>query len=179
MVRALDLPAAEHALEVMGKGIVSDCLLDIRLRPGRIAWRGVTYPESEVRMSAMPGLSDEKATSWRKMLEATPVRNAAAELAQEGPEGLSVSVKVKRPGYLVPPISWVIRRSPTRTVKLDRLGANVWSLCNGARTVEAVIDEFARVHRLSFHEARAAVTWYLSQLIQRGVLAIAVGDTPQ
>jgi hypothetical protein len=130
-------------------------------------------------MNEPQSLADGRAASWRKMLDATPVRNAAAEVAQEGPDGLSITVKVKRPGYLVPPLSWVIHGKPTRTVKLDRLGAQVWNLCDGERTVEAVIDEFARLHRLSFHEARAAVTWYLRQLIQRGVLAIAVGDTPQ
>ena len=57
-------------------------------------------------------------------------------------------------------------------MRLDRLGSQVWQLCDGVRTVEDVVDEFARLHRLTFHEARASVTAYLKMLVQRGVLAM-------
>jgi len=116
----------------------------------------------------------QQAGSWRKMLGAKPVRNAAAEAAQEGQNELKISVKTKKPRYLVPPLSWIVPLRPTRAVRLDRLGSQVWNLCDGERTVEEVVDEFARLHGLSFHEARVAVTGYIRQLVQRGALAIAM-----
>jgi len=119
--------------------------------------------------------------SWRAMLSAIPVRNAAAEAAEDGPNGLRVSVRIQPAGWWVRSLSWLLRRPPRRTVILDRLGSEVWELCDGARTVEQVVDEFAQRHALSFHEARVAVTEYLRELIQRGILAIGLppeGFTP-
>ncbi len=50
----------------------------------------------------------------------------------------------------------------------------MWNLCDGQRSVEDIIDEMSRRHRLSFHEARVAVTGLLRELIRRGALAIAL-----
>ena len=110
--------------------------------------------------------------SWREMLAARPVRNAAARVAEERPGELSIAVRTQRPRWMVPPLSWVVPLRPTRAVRLDRLGSQVWALCDGERTVEAVVDAFAARYNLSFHEARVAVTGYLKQLVQRGALAI-------
>ena len=118
----------------------------------------------------------QQVASWRGMLRATPVRNTAAETVQHGPDELSLSVKTKRPRYMVPPLSWIVPMKPTRTVRLDRVGMQIWNLCDGRRTVEEIVDEFAELHRLTFHEARVAVTGYMRQLVQRGVLAIAMTE---
>jgi len=63
-----------------------------------------------------------------------------------------------------------------RTLRLDRLGSEVWDLCDGQRTGEGVVDDFAQRHRLTFHEARAAVTVYLKTLVQRGALALEMPE---
>jgi len=110
------------------------------------------------------------------MLSAQPVPNAAAETVREASGELAVAVRRKRPRWHVPPLSWVVPLKPTRTVRLDPLGAQVWALCDGERTVEAIVDAFAVEHGLSFHEARVAVTGYLSQLVQRGALAVAMKE---
>lgn len=108
------------------------------------------------------------------MLAARPARNAAAEAAHAPSGELALAVRRRRPRWHVPPLSWIVPIRPTRTVRLDPLGAQVWELCDGERSVEAIVDAFAAAHRLSFHEARVAVTGYLSQLVQRGALAIAL-----
>ena len=110
--------------------------------------------------------------SWRRSLLGVPLRNEAAGVVEEG-DGLSVSVARKRPWWLVPPISWAIKPRAEKTMRLDALGAEVWRLCDGERTVEQVIDKFATSHRLTFHESRAAVTTYIRQLVEHGVLVIA------
>ncbi len=112
--------------------------------------------------------------TWRQMLEARPVRNSAAEVLREEADVISIEVKMKKPRPLFPPLSWFVRSRTTRTIRLDRLGSQVWELCDGERTVEDLVDEFARHHRLTFHEARASVTAYLRMLVQRGVLAMVM-----
>jgi hypothetical protein len=108
------------------------------------------------------------------MLSARPVRNEAAKPLREGTSRLRLTVKRRKLRYLVPPLSWVIRPRPTHDVVLDELGAEVWDLCDGERTVEAVADEFARRHSLSFHESRVAVTSYMAELVRRGALAMVI-----
>ena len=127
-------------------------------------------------MSSLEAIQAGSSSSWRPMLAAVPVRNAAAEVTETDAGEVSLAVAMKRPRWLVPPLSWAVRWHRKRTVKLDRLGSQLWALCDGERNVESVIDEFARNHRLSFHEARAAVTGYLKELVQRGVLAIAMEE---
>jgi hypothetical protein len=117
-------------------------------------------------------------TTWHRMLEATPLRNAAAAVEPDGLEGLRITVRSRRPGWLVPPLSWLLPLRRVRVVRLDRVGSRVWGLCDGERTVEAVVDEFARAYALTFHEARVAVIGYLKQLVQRGALAIEMPAPP-
>ena len=113
--------------------------------------------------------------TWRRMLEARPVRNGAARAAEEA-AGLRITVPRRRPGWLAPPLSWIVAVSPTRTLLLDRLARRVWDGCDGKRSVEEIVEDFAREHRLSFHEARVSVTALLKMMLQRGALAMLYAD---
>ena len=110
------------------------------------------------------------------MLLARPVPNAAARTEPRDGNRLAVYVKTKRPAYLVPPLSWIVPHPEERCAVLDPIGVRVWTLCDGRRTVEHVVDAFAAQYGLTFHEGRVAVTEYLKRLIQRGVLAIVLAD---
>jgi len=114
--------------------------------------------------------------SWRQMLAGKPVRNVAARVEQNADDSVAIYVKRPRRWYVRPPLSWIVPFAPERRVALDQLGTRVWTLCDGTRTVEGVVDAFAAEHRLSFHEARVAVTEYTRRLVQRGVLAIVAPE---
>lgn len=111
--------------------------------------------------------------SWKRMLRATPVRNSAATEQRRSDDEAKVVVPRQKPSFLKP-VSWLVRPKPTRTVVLDRLGLQIWERCDGRRTVEEIVDEFADTHRLTFHEARAAVTGYVKSLVERGAAAIVM-----
>ena len=117
-----------------------------------------------------------QAGSWAQMLRATPLRNTAARAVENQDKCITVYVKQQRPGFMKPPLSWIVPFSPERRVKLDAIGTRIWRWCDGTLTVEGVVDRFKDHYRLSFHEARAAVTGYLKLLIRRGVLAIAMQE---
>jgi len=110
------------------------------------------------------------------MLRAKPVRNTAVRVVENARVGVTVYVRRRRPSWLVPPLSWMVPYKPEQQIILDSLGRRIWQDCDGRRTVEEIVDRFKDEHRLTFHEARAAVTGYLEKLIQRGVLAIVVQD---
>jgi hypothetical protein len=118
--------------------------------------------------------TDSAVGDWSAMLRARMIHNAAAQ-AKTGAQGgeWRIDVPTRRPGWLVPPISWIVRPPATRTLVLDAMGLDVWSLCNGERTVESIIEAFAAANGLTFHEARVSVTAYLKSLLQQGALAVA------
>ncbi|HMO49931.1 MAG TPA: PqqD family protein [Kiritimatiellia bacterium] len=85
-----------------------------------------------------------------------------------------LKVPTKRPSYLVPPISWVVKPPTHRSLYLDRIGADLWEWCDGRTTVEQVVEKFAAKHNLTFHESRVSATTYLKELVKRGALAVAI-----
>ena len=110
--------------------------------------------------------------SWRRMLEAIPRQNATADVKEREDGSLQVMVGLRPPRWLIPPLKWFIKLSTRKYVEIDPIGGDVWRWCDGAQTVEDVVDAFAVKYRFSFHEARIAVTGYLRSLIQRGIVAI-------
>ena len=121
------------------------------------------------------GMSQGEA-DWMRMLRAKPVQNSAARVVENREKSVTILVKQKRPRFLVPPLSWIVPFSPERRVTLDKLGTRVWSLCDGQSTIEQIVETFRAPYRLTFHEGRAAVTGYVSRLIQRGVIAIVMQE---
>lgn len=105
-------------------------------------------------------------------LQAVPFVNEAIEVTRRSDGSSLVSVPIPRPRYLVPPLSWLLPFSHQRRVELDRVGSSVLNMCDGRRTVEAMIEKFAAEHKLSFREAQLAVSAFLRQLSQRGLVAI-------
>jgi hypothetical protein len=112
---------------------------------------------------------------WRDMLATTLYQNLKVQAEwNDRRTQLVIKVPNKRPSYLVPPVSWVVRPPAFRSIVLDRNGAMLWEWCDGKRTTEEVIELFARTHNLSFHESRVSVTSYLKELVKRGALAVAI-----
>ncbi len=109
---------------------------------------------------------------WLGFLQALPMQNVAVETGQEKEGLLPLTVKVDRPRWLVPPLSWVLPVSRRRTLKLDPIGRGIWSACDGKIRVEQIVEDFAKRQALSFHEARIAVTQYLEVLVQRGLVVL-------
>jgi hypothetical protein len=145
-----------------------------------------TFPEAtapsvaaraRVPATAVPVRETVQATGgepWVNMLQAKPLQNKAAQV-DWGFENVTVTVPRTKETHLKPPFSWIVPVSRERSTKLDKLGRQVWEQCNGRFTTEQIIDNFARTHALTFHEARVSVTGYLKGLIQRGILAVEVG----
>jgi hypothetical protein len=101
-----------------------------------------------------------------------PRRNEAMTLEPRSGGGVLASVPVKRPDWLVPPLSWLLPYSSHRRVELDGLGAQVLDLCDGRRSVEGIIEIFAEDHKLTFRESQVAVSTFLRQLVERGLVVV-------
>jgi len=116
----------------------------------------------------------DKRTDWRPMLMSRPIPNARAVVQAWDDGARCVVVPRQRPWYWVPPLSWMQPFCAQQTIVLDRLSGRVWDLCDGVRTVEEIVEIFAAEEKLTFHEARVAVTQVIEGLVRRGGLAIAM-----
>ncbi len=116
-----------------------------------------------------------KTRGTANFLRAVPHVNQAMETQPRSDGSMLVSIPIARPKFLVPPLSWILPFSPYRRVELEPVGSGVLGMCDGRRTVEAIIEKFAADHKLSFRESQLAVTQFLRQLMQRGLVVI-VGE---
>lgn len=112
-----------------------------------------------------------------ELYRTVPVQNAGARQIPLA-DALVLDVPIARKRLSQPWLSWFVPLRSHRRIHLDALGAQVFGLCSGDRTVEEIIDRFAASHRLTFHESRVAVVAFLRSLIQRGAIAVAVPPTP-
>ena len=58
--------------------------------------------------------------------------------------------------------------------ELDPFGLEVFEMCDGQKTVQYIIKQFARKHSLDPHEAHRAVLEFLRVLIRKGLVHILV-----
>lgn len=113
--------------------------------------------------------------AWDAMLKAVLLPNRAARVVREEPDGsLTLAVPTRKPPFMHRLFSWLIRVPKERLTVLDPIGAAIWRSCDGKRSVEEIVEKFATFYHLSFHESRVSVTGYVTTLLQRGVLAVAV-----
>ena len=62
---------------------------------------------------------------------------------------------------------------PARQLELDELGTLTWGLIDRKRSVQDIINQFARQTRVHPKEAEAAVTRFLRELGRRGIIGMA------
>ncbi|MCP4694325.1 MAG: PqqD family protein [Desulfobacterales bacterium] len=117
----------------------------------------------------------ETALSRAGALGCTPVKSGDAWETSRDP----AQVTLAYPVGMRPWIARLVRRfggdhdrTRTKKLRLDALGASVWDMLDGKRTVKQVIEKFARIHQLNFKEAEASVTTFLRELGRRGLIGM-------
>jgi hypothetical protein len=114
--------------------------------------------------------------TYTDLRDSVPVPNRAVRAGREQQDGGQVlRIPLKRRWFMRPPLTWLLPLSRERVVALDAIGREVWQACDGQRTVEEIVEEFAARHRLSFHAARLSVLQFLQQLTRRGIVVMAGG----
>lgn len=112
-------------------------------------------------------------SDWRDMLRAKVMRNEAVQVLRSNEDGsLEVELPFRKRWFMHKPISLIFPFRKGKKIRLDPIGAEVFSACAQKRTVESIVDWFAEEERLSFHESRMTVSSYLRILMQEGLVAM-------
>jgi len=106
-----------------------------------------------------------------RLLGGVPHKNSEVEL-KEDEDGPVLWAEVRRRWWMRPPFSWILPYRDRKGFRMDQLGFEVWQACDGSRTVEQIVEEFAERHRVDFHEARIAVMQFLKDLAGRELIAL-------
>ncbi len=105
------------------------------------------------------------------LLDAVPTPNAAVRAERRG-AAIVLWVPLQRRWWNRGVFRWLWPLREEKGYALDRLGQEVWEACDGARPLERIVEDFARRHRLRFHEARVAVLTFLRTLVERRLVAL-------
>lgn len=108
----------------------------------------------------------------QEFLRGVPVVPQDVETARNHKGELMLKVAVARAGGVAWPISLFVPPISYKQVQLDMMGAEVFKLCDGKRTVERIIDQFAENHKLTFRESQISVTSFLHMLVTRNMMMI-------
>lgn len=109
----------------------------------------------------------------RELLRSKPVRNE--RLTWERLDDGEVSLRIpRRNSWWIALVAKVFYVPSKRTIMLDEIGSQVWTLCDGQHTVEHLITSLRHQYKLEQKEAEVSTLTYLKQLAEKGLIGFAV-----
>lgn len=154
-----------------------------------IAWLD-RVAESRPWLSALvgrlPPVAQRRAARFSRgdVLAAKPFRNPAIEWeVREPPAKANVDLEPvpevvlsvpRRQDRLGKMLNRFFEGPDRREVVLDELGTDVWQMCDGETSVEALILALAKKHKLERREVELSLTMYLRTLAKRGFIGLHV-----
>ncbi|HCQ01189.1 MAG TPA: hypothetical protein DIT99_11065 [Candidatus Latescibacteria bacterium] len=109
----------------------------------------------------------------RELLRSKPIRNSRLKW-EENTDGEVVLAIPRRRTWWLNLVSRVFYVPSKRTVVLDEIGSWLWSLCDGQNTVDHVITTVRERYKLERKEAEVSTLTYLKQLMEKGLIGLAV-----
>ncbi len=117
--------------------------------------------------------SNSAQIDFRTQLRAIPLRNEKAELVSYSDASMVFGVKLSYSGPMALAAKLMgLRR--TKKYELEGLSLKLYRSLDGVKTVEDLVDGLMASYKLSFFEARALIAQYLSDLMRRGLVVVAV-----
>jgi Coenzyme PQQ synthesis protein D (PqqD) len=107
----------------------------------------------------------------QEILSAVPVRNTLIEWETNEHDEVVLKVPRRRDrvGRL---LHRVFVAPPFKQVVLDEVGSDVWQLCTGENSVDAIVKTLAKKYKLSRREVELSLASYLRTLAQRGFIGL-------
>ena len=110
---------------------------------------------------------------WADHLHATPVRNASVTVVSQDADEILLEIQLVYSGWRAA-LAKAFNARRRKRIALDGIGRDVYESIDGRSTFEQLIDAFASEHCLTFLESRALLAQFISQLMERGLVAISV-----
>jgi hypothetical protein len=107
-----------------------------------------------------------------EVLGAHPVRNGLVdwEVNEHGEVVLRVPRRQDRLGRV---LTRLFAAPEAKQLVLDEVGSEVWKLCTGQNSVDAIVRALAKKYRLNRREVELSLSKYLQQLARRGLIGLS------
>ncbi len=103
---------------------------------------------------------------------ARPIRNPAIRFESSDDGCIMLFVPVTQRGFLGRTVGKVV--PDDKQVELEQVGAFVWNLCDGKRSVQGIVEALQREYKLTKVEAEASLLAFLETLMKRKYIALEV-----
>lgn len=111
-----------------------------------------------------------RAFSPSEFLRSKPVKNPCLEWVKSDKGETTVTIKPenqRRKG-----LSKIFSLPKEKKVVLDKVGTFVWERCDGNHSVKQIAEELSHEYKMIRQEAETALSKYLQQLAERGMIGI-------
>lgn len=107
------------------------------------------------------------------MLKSKPARNDALTWEKNKNEEITITVE-RRDDWKAKVLSKIFWIPKSRSLMLDQIGAQVWDMCDGKTSVDAMIRKLSTEHKLNLKEAEVSLLTYLKSLGKKNLIGFFV-----
>ncbi len=126
----------------------------------------------------LPFIRKKPAIDRDKVLKACPVRHPAVRF-ERGEDGDMRLFLPRRKDRLAKALMWVFRAGPEKEIVLDEVGSDVWEMCDGSTSVDAIVGAIAKKYKITRRECETSIGVYLKTLGERNLVGLRVaGSSP-
>ena len=122
----------------------------------------------------IPFFRKKPALSRDQALQSRPVRNP--HLEWERVDGGDIHLRIaRRKDRVARMLCWAFRAPDHKEIVLDEVGSDIWELCDGDRSVDAIVNVTSKKYKLTRRECETSVAAYLKMLGDRKLIGFQVG----
>lgn len=112
--------------------------------------------------------------SREDVLRSKPVRNPILEWERESEADVRLRIP-QRNDFIGKLLCKFFHAPGFREIQLDAVGSDVWELCDGANSFEAIVTAICKKHKITRRECEVSVGMYLKTLGEKRLLGFQLG----
>lgn len=122
----------------------------------------------------IPFLRKKPVLTREQALRARPVRNSMLEW-RTSDDGETCLLIPRRKDFVGRVLGRMLRAPEHKEIVLDEVGSDIWDLCDGQHSVEAIVSAAAKKYKITRRECETSVGMYLKVLSERKLIGFQVG----
>lgn len=122
----------------------------------------------------IPFVRKKPSLSRNQALQARPVKNPNLEWNRVADCEIKLIIP-RRTDFLGRTLCKMFHAPDHKEIILDEVGSDIWELCDGNRSVEAIVAAVSKKYKMTRRECETSVGMYLKMLGDRNLLGLQVG----
>ncbi len=108
-----------------------------------------------------------------RALKAVPVRHPQVRFERNA-DGEVTLYLPRRKDRIGRALMWVFRVTSDKEIVLDEVGSDVWELCDGVNSVDAIVNGISKKYKITRRECETSIGAYLKTLGERNLVGLRV-----